>query len=74
MAWFFADRVNVPYHTITGEDAVHIIKSLRMKQGEALTICDSEEIRQYISAHYSYDLIAKQYIEQYRKVQETVHT
>ena len=35
---------------------------------------DSEEIRQYISAHYSYDLIAKQYIEQYRKVQETVHT
>ena len=45
MAWFFADRVNVPYHTITGEDAVHIIKSLRMKQGEALTICDSEEIR-----------------------------
>ena len=35
---------------------------------------DGNAIRQYISAHYSYDLIAKQYIEQYRKVQETVHT
>jgi glycosyltransferase involved in cell wall biosynthesis len=35
---------------------------------------DGEAIRQYISARYSYDLIAKQYIEQYRKVQETVHT
>ena len=35
---------------------------------------DGDAIRQYISAHYSYDLIAKQYIEQYRKVQETVHT
>ena len=35
---------------------------------------DGDAIRQYISAHYSYDLIAKQYMELYRKVQETVHT
>ena len=45
MAWFFADSVNAPLHTITGEDAAHIIKSLRMKQGETLTICDSKEVR-----------------------------
>ena len=44
MAWFFSDRVNIPLHTITGEDAAHIIKSLRMKIGEQLTICDSCEI------------------------------
>ena len=45
MAWFFADSVNTPVHTITGEDAVHITKSLRMKQGEQLTICDADEMR-----------------------------
>lgn len=42
MAWFFADAVTAPIHTITGEDARHIIKSLRMTAGEELTICDSE--------------------------------
>ena len=45
MAWFFADSVNTPVHTITGEDAVHITKSLRMKQGEQITICDADEMR-----------------------------
>lgn len=40
MAWFFADDcVTTEYYTITGEDAAHISRSLRMKAGEALTLC-----------------------------------
>lgn len=45
MAWFFSDIVTAPVHTITGEDAQHIIKSLRMKIGEELSICDSNKIQ-----------------------------
>lgn len=44
-AWFFADNVNTPIHMITGEDASHIGKSLRMNIGEELTICDSNKIQ-----------------------------
>lgn len=40
MAWFFAnDDITTEYYTITGEDAAHIARSLRMKVGEALTLC-----------------------------------
>ena len=40
MAWFFADTdITTEYYTVTGEDAAHIAKSLRMKPGEALTLC-----------------------------------
>ena len=40
MAWFFAnDDLTTEYYTITGEDASHIARSLRMKIGEALTLC-----------------------------------
>ena len=40
MAWFFAnDQITTEYCTITGEDAAHIARSLRMKPGEALTLC-----------------------------------
>ncbi len=46
MAWFFSDMVTTPVHTISGEDAQHIIKSLRMKIGEELSICD-KNILQY---------------------------
>lgn len=45
MAWFFTDNVSAPTHIITGEDASHIIKSLRMNAGEELTICDRESIQ-----------------------------
>ena len=45
MAWFFSDSVTTPLHTITGEDAQHIVKSLRMKVGEELSICDSRKIQ-----------------------------
>lgn len=45
MAWFFAESVTNPLHTITGEDALHITKALRMKSGEQLTLCDSQGIR-----------------------------
>ena len=43
-AWFFIDSVNNDYNIITGEDAVHISKSLRMLPGEKLTLCDKNGI------------------------------
>ena len=40
MAWFFADtELTTEEYTLTGEDAAHIARSLRMKVGEALTLC-----------------------------------
>lgn len=42
MDWFFADNIG-DTHLITGEDAVHITKSLRMSVGESLTLCDSSK-------------------------------
>ena len=39
MDWFFAENVGQT-HLITGEDAVHITKSLRMSVGEVITLCD----------------------------------
>lgn len=46
MAWFFIDRIDGDTHRITGEDAQHMIKSLRMACGEELTLCDRQG-RQY---------------------------
>ncbi len=40
-ALFFADKIST-YHTITGEDADHISRSLRMKPGEMITIATSD--------------------------------
>lgn len=42
MAWFFVDRIDGDTHRITGEDARHITKSLRMACGEELTLCDRQ--------------------------------
>ena len=40
MAWFFAkDDITAEYYTLSGEDASHISRSLRMKVGEELTLC-----------------------------------
>lgn len=40
MAWFFSENnITTEYYTISGEDAAHISRSLRMKVGEALTLC-----------------------------------
>lgn len=40
MAWFFAhDDITAEYYTLTGENAAHISRSLRMKIGEGLTLC-----------------------------------
>ncbi|MBQ6336362.1 MAG: 16S rRNA (uracil(1498)-N(3))-methyltransferase [Ruminococcus sp.] len=40
MAWFFTnDTITTEYYTLTGEDASHIARSLRMKVGEELTLC-----------------------------------
>lgn len=39
MDWFFTDYVNSE-HLITGEDAVHITKSLRKSVGETIILCD----------------------------------
>lgn len=38
MAWFFTDENIKGTYLITGEDAAHIKKSLRMKEGEELTL------------------------------------
>lgn len=40
MAWFFApDDITTESYALTGEDAAHIARSLRMQVGEALTLC-----------------------------------
>ncbi len=39
MAWFFVDEITGSTAEITGEDAKHISKSLRMAVGENLTLC-----------------------------------
>lgn len=41
MPWFFTDEIITEnQYTLTGETAKHIEKSLRMKPGEELTLCD----------------------------------
>lgn len=42
MDWFFSENIGET-HLITGEDAVHITKALRMSVGEVITICDSSK-------------------------------
>ncbi len=44
MAWFFTDRNVTDKYIITGEDAQHIRKSLRMREGEELTLISPEGI------------------------------
>lgn len=44
MPWFFENDVQGDLHIITGENARHIIKSLRMTVGEELTICDNSKM------------------------------
>lgn len=41
MNWFFTDTLS-DTAWITGEDAIHITRSLRMAVGEILTLCDNE--------------------------------
>lgn len=43
MDWFFAESVDGE-HLITGEDAIHITKSLRKSVGEAVILCDSSGV------------------------------
>lgn len=42
MPRFFTGPISGGRHLITGPDAVHIAKSLRMRPGEALTLCDGQ--------------------------------
>ena len=42
MAWFFTDKILSDTYEITGEDAKHISKSLRMTKGEELTLCTDD--------------------------------
>lgn len=44
MPRFFVDEIKSENFEIFGEDAKHIAKSLRMKKGEKLTICDKNQI------------------------------
>jgi len=43
MAWFFTSGIVTPLFTITGEDARHIERSLRMVRGETLMLCDGAQ-------------------------------
>ena len=45
MDWFFIENAGSvgDLHLITGEDAVHITKSLRMSVGEVISLCDSDQ-------------------------------
>lgn len=45
MDWFFAENVGEEGNTylVTGEDAVHITKSLRMSAGEVITLCGNDK-------------------------------
>lgn len=46
MAWFFIDgQIEGDRHLVTGEDARHIEKSLRMRVGEELTLVDSQKVQ-----------------------------
>lgn len=45
MAWFFTDKIDGDTATIYGEDARHISKSLRMRVGETLTLCTTDQQR-----------------------------
>ena len=42
MAWFFVDAITSKTHILSGENAAHIAKSLRMKKGETLTLCTKD--------------------------------
>ncbi|MBR2714898.1 MAG: 16S rRNA (uracil(1498)-N(3))-methyltransferase [Ruminococcus sp.] len=42
MAWFFTNEIIGDTHLITGEDARHISKSLRMTKNEKLTLCTED--------------------------------
>lgn len=45
MDWFFAENIGEvgTSHLITGEDAIHITKSLRMSVGEVITLCGNDK-------------------------------
>ena len=45
MDWFFTEKAGEKgdLHLITGEDAVHITKSLRMSVGEVIALCDRQK-------------------------------
>lgn len=46
MAWFFTDNeISTDKYIIEGKDAEHISKSLRMKQGEEITLVTPEKIQ-----------------------------
>lgn len=45
MAWFFADKDFKDKYIIVGDDAQHIRKSLRMKEGEELTLVSPDGIQ-----------------------------
>lgn len=43
MDWFFTEKIDGT-HLITGEDARHISKALRMSVGENITLCDKNKV------------------------------
>lgn len=44
MPRFFIENVSGDFINISGQDASHIVKSLRMKQGDSLTVCGGQGV------------------------------
>ena len=44
MQKFFVDNINSKVHTIYGDDAIHISKSLRSKVGDIIILCDNNGV------------------------------
>lgn len=66
MARFFVDEVSEPIAYLYGEDAAHASKSLRMKKGEQVTLCDKNstdclcEITEITATQVELKVISKQ--------------
>ncbi len=78
MAWFFTERIDSSRFEITGEDAKHIAKSLRMTKGETITMCTSDgrrhecEITDFTADSVIVDVISSTACEQEPSVRITL--
>lgn len=78
MAWFFTEKITDKHFEITGEDAKHIAKSLRMTKGEKLTLCTLDgkrhecEIKDFTSDSVIVDVLCSTVCEQEPSVKITL--
>ncbi len=71
MPRFFIENVSGDFITISGQDADHITKSLRMKEGERLTVCGGQGLDFLCEiAEISQDSVGLRVLETVRTVSE----